>query len=389
MARKRANGEGSVFRRKDGLWSAELTQPNGKRKTFYGKTRTKVLEKRKDFITDLARGRIAMSPDRKSLAQWLDHWLDNIQREDVAESTLGQQQWRVNKHIKPRIGSVSLARIEVDHIERLHADMKRAKVGLRTRQLVHEDLRNALRVATERGKIGRNPCEFVKAPRRKRSEVRAFTADERAALLHGVDGDRYEAMYRLALNSGMRWGELAGLQWADVDLRTATVRVRRAQREIYSPGAPKGHKHRIELAETKTKASRRSIRIGQNVVAALKAHRNALGAVPMPTARVFTAPDGAPLRRSNFIRREWRPLLKVCKLPIVGFNTLRHTMATDGLRMGLHPKVVQTRLGHAQIGTTLDVYTDALPELDAEAADLLDAEPRTRAAESIATAAES
>ncbi|HIG72113.1 MAG TPA: hypothetical protein EYQ46_19075 [Myxococcales bacterium] len=79
------------------------------------------------------------------------------------------------------------------------------------------------------------------------------------------------------------------------------------------------------------------------------------------------------LRRSNFIRREWRPLLEAAELPTVGFNTFRHTMATDGLRMGLHAKVVQTRLGHAQIGTTLDVYTDALPELDTEAANRLDA----------------
>ena len=95
----------------------------------------------------------------------------------------------------------------------------------------------------------------------------------------------------------------------------------------------------------------------------------------MPHSRVFTAPDGAPLRRSNFIRREWQPLLKAAELPMVGFNTLRHTMATDGLRKGLHAKVVQTRLGHSQIGTTLDIYSDALPELDELAADLLDEQP--------------
>jgi integrase len=107
----------------------------------------------------------------------------------------------------------------------------------------------------------------------------------------------------------MRWGELAGLQWGDVDLRSNTVRVRRAQREVYDPNARKGEKNRIELAEPKTKSSRRTIRVGSTVVRALKAHRQTLGAVPMPGARVFRAPDGAPLRRSNFIRREWKPLL--------------------------------------------------------------------------------
>jgi integrase len=110
----------------------------------------------------------------------------------------------------------------------------------------------------------------------------------------------------------------------------------------------------------KTKTSRRSIRIGPKVVEALKAHRMALGAVPMPTARVFTAPGGATLRQSNFIRREWQPLLEFAELPPVGFNRLRHTMATDGLRMGLQVKVVQTWLGHAHSSTTLDIYSDAL-----------------------------
>jgi len=96
--------------------------------------------------------------------------------------------------------------------------------------------------------------------------------------------------------------------------------------------------------------------------------------VPLGHNRVFVAPDGQPLRRSNFIRREWKPLLEKAKLPDVGFNVLRHTMATDGLLRGLHGKVVQTRLGHAQISTTIDTYSDALPELDAQAAELLDEE---------------
>lgn len=375
MARKRANGEGSVFRRKDGLWSAELTQANGKRKTFYGKTRTAALEKRKNFETNAARGLVATRPDRQTLSQWLDHWLENIQRDNVAESTLGAQRWRVKKHIKPRIGDVQLVRLEAEHIERFHGSMKRAKVGMRTRQLAHADLAKALRIATERGKIGRNPCDFVKAPRRVRAEVRAFSAAERTIFLEAIDGNRYEALYRLALNSGMRWGELAGLQWGDVDLKVATVRVRRAQRELYDPSAKKGHRNRIELAEPKTKSSRRRIQIGPKAIVALKAHRQALGAVPMPGARVFTAPDGAPMRRSNFIRREWKPLLEAAELPEVGFNTLRHTMATDGLLKGLHGKVVQTRLGHSQISTTIDTYSDALPELDMMAAELLEEEP--------------
>ena len=121
------------------------------------------------------------------------------------------------------------------------------------------------------------------------------------------------------------------------------------------------------------------------MVKALKAHRQAIGAVPMPSGRVFTSPDGQPLRRSNFIRREWRPLLDAAALPTVGFNVLRHTMATDGLRKGLHAKVVQTRLGHAQISTTIDIYTDALPELDALAAELLDAESESDDGQSSST----
>jgi len=373
MAKRRANGEGSVFRRKDGLWSTELTLPNGKRKTFYAKTRADALEKRNDFEIDAARGLVATRPDRQTVSDWLDHWLDTIQSEEVAESTLGQQKWRAKKHIKPRIGDVKLAQVQPEHIERLQASMKRAKVGVRTRQLVHADLKKALRIATERGKIGRNPCDLARPPKGEQSEVRAFSNDERAAFLKAIEGVHYEAMYRLALNSGMRFGELAGLQWGDIDLRNRKVRICRAQREIYDSTALPGKRSRIVLAEPKTKTSRRRIAIGPKAAEGLKELRQSLGAVPHPTARVFTAPDGAPLRRSNFIRREWRPLLEAADLPMVGFNILRHTMATDGLRMGLHGKVMQTRLGHSKISTTLDVYSDALPELDESAADLLEA----------------
>ena len=114
--KRRANGEGSVFRRKDGLWSAELTLATGKRKTFYAKTRTEVLQKRKDFETNQARGLVPRRPDRQTLSQWLDHWVENIQAEEVAASTLGQQRWRIEKFIKPRIGDVRLKRIEADHV---------------------------------------------------------------------------------------------------------------------------------------------------------------------------------------------------------------------------------------------------------------------------------
>ena len=162
----------------------------------------------------------------------------------------------------------------------------------------------------------------------------------------------------------MRQGELFALHWEDVDLDNAVLSVRRTLREIGKL---------LELGEPKSKAGIRSIQLPQAAVNALRSHKDRMeseghGDAPL----VFCDTRGGFLRKSNFRQYEFIPLLKSAGVPVIRFHDLRHTHATLMLTKGVHPKIVQSRLGHSQISMTMDTYSHVLPSLDAEAAKQMD-----------------
>jgi integrase len=235
----------------------------------------------------------------------------------------------------------------------------------RARQMTYTVLRTALRDAVRMRVLAVNPLDAVSRPRAPRPEIQALDAAQVRALLAAAAGDPLEALYALAVGTGLRLGEISGLRWGDIDLDARQVHVRRALVEHVS-GA-------VEFAEPKTARSRRSVDVPGFAIAALRRHRERLGALPHPERLVFTSTEGLPLRRSNLHRRSFKPLLRRAKLPEVTFHALRHTAATLALAAGVNPKVVQERLGHSSVTLTLDTYSHAVPTLGRDAADRLDA----------------
>ena len=178
-------------------------------------------------------------------------------------------------------------------------------------------------------------------------------------------GDRLEALIVLAISTGLRQGELLGLQWGDIDLQSGTLAVRR-QLLQESKGKP-------VLGQLKTVKSRRLVVLPQIAITALRNHKAKLKVAHLPTALVFTGTQGAALRKNNLLRRWYHPLIKKAGLPRMRFHDLRHTHATLLLSQGIHPKVVQERLGHSSVMMTLDTYSHVTSSLQAEAAVQLDA----------------
>ncbi len=163
----------------------------------------------------------------------------------------------------------------------------------------------------------------------------------------------------------MRLGEMFGLCWQDVDLKAGTVSVRQSLAEI---------KGKLSVNEPKTASSRRMIGLPQHAIAALEQHRKRQMAAGFAGSDfVFTNQHGTPLRRSHFHAAEYKPLLKRAGLPAIRFHDLRHTHATLCLLAGENAKVVQERLGHANVKITLDVYSHVLPSMKAGTAGKLDA----------------
>lgn len=365
---RRGNGEGSIVQRPNGRWMAQVTvgyNATGKRvrKTVYGDTKGDVQEK----LTRLQNSKLdGMLTDtgRLTLASYLDRWLADVARPTIRATTHVSYKGIIANHISPRIGGVKLDKLTPAHVQGLYSALERDGASATTRRHCHVVLNRALKQAVQWGLVPRNVCSAVKRPRDEEKEIQPLTAEQAAALLKTAAGDRLEAIYVLAVTTGMRLGELMGLQWSDVDLEAGAVQVRRTLQEVGGQFA---------LVETKTKKSKRKVDLPNVAVDSLHEHRKRqLAAGHLGAGYVFTDTHGGHLRRSNVHRYSYKPLLKRAGLPTIRFHDLRHTAATLLLLDGVHPKVVQERLGHSKIGITLDTYSHVLPTMQKDAAARLD-----------------
>ncbi len=342
---RRGYGEGSIHQRTDGRWSAIISlgyDEKGKRKRqyVYGATKKEVQDKLSRLQNSKVDGTLCAT-NRLTLATYLDHWLKDAVTPSVRPTTYICYEGVVRNQIKPHIGGVALSKLTPIHVQGLYSKLADEGASPRVRQLTHAVLRRSLRQAVRWGLVVRNVCDAVAPPSVPKSNITPLSAEQASKLLSTADGDRLEALYVLAIGTGMRMGELFALQWSDVDLDSEALTVRQTLVEV---------KGKLSLAEPKTAKSRRRIELPVFAVVALWDHRKrALAEGHKATGFVFCNVHGGPLRRSNFTRQQFKPMLKAAELPDIRFHDLRHTAATLLLAEGVHPKIVQERLGHAQI----------------------------------------
>jgi integrase len=366
MSKRRGSGEGSIFRRADGLWAATIVvgyNGSGKRlsRTVYGKTKGEVQAKLSILHSQRATGTLTKA-DRMTVAAYLATWLNDYSRPRVRETTSLSYASVIRAQIAPRIGGVVLQSLTPLHVQGLHSGMEREGCSPRMRQLTHAVLRTALKRALRMGLVVRNVCDAVDPPRVTRREIIPLDRTQAQRLIDAGSADRFDAIYVLALTTGLRQGELFGLQWRDVDFDRGTLGVLHSLMEVQG---------RLSLSEPKSRAGRRCVKLPSIAVNALLEHRKRMLAEGHAGGFVFCDTAGGPLRKSNFCRKHFKPLLKAAGLPDIRFHDLRHTAATLLLLAGEHPKVVQERLGHAQISLTLDTYSHVLPDMQGGAVDKL------------------
>jgi len=243
-------------------------------------------------------------------------------------------------------------------------------VSARTVLLTHSVLHKALNQALKLGLIGRNPAQAVSRPKVSYKEMRVLTSDEARTFLSAAEGTRYRALFHLALHTGMREGELLGLKWDDLDWVTRQLQVKRQLQVMPGKG--------LVFAEPKTAAGRRTIVLSKSMVEKLREHlddqnqdRQKAREKWHENGLIFPTTIGTPMAARNMYE-DFRKLLKRIDLPLIRFHDLRHTATTLMLQRGVHPKIVQERLGHADISMTLNTYSHVLPSMQAEAAEKLD-----------------
>ena len=360
---------GSIIKRGNG-YSVVLDLgrgPDGRRirKWHSGyKTKKEAERAQVELLAKIADGAY-VEPSKLTVAAFLrEHWLPGL-RAQVRPGTLAEHKSKVEVHLVPALGGVPLQRLRPSHLNALYADLLDRGLSARTVLHVHATIRRALADATRWDMVPRNVALLASPPRPGRPELQVWTAAELRAFLGHVESNRLYALWLLASSTGMRRGELLGIQWPDVDLGRARIAVRRS---LVTVG------HDVVVSEPKTAKGRRSVALDPATVAGLKAWRRhqaaerlAWGPAWTDSGLVFTRENGRPLHPREVTRAFTRHVLDA-GVPIIRLHDLRHTHATLALAAGVHPKVVQERLGHANIAITLDTYSHAVPALEEEAA---------------------
>lgn len=369
MAGKRGNNEGSITKRKDGIWEARISLEDGKRKSFYARTRQEAVRKLAAATRDRDAG-LPMLGDQQTVGQYLISWLEAA-KPTIRERTWVRYESYVRLHAIPVLGSVRITKLTAQQVQLLYA--QKLTEGLSTTSVhhLHAVLHRALKAALRLGLVQRNVLDMVEVPSIAHHEMTTLTEAQAQILLATSSGERLEALYVLALATGMRQGELLALRWHDVDLEAKTLQVR------FSVHYTKGG---YVFTEPKTKYSRRRIALSRIAVEALRRHRTrqlqerlALGETWEDLDLVFPNTVGKPLDAVNLVKYWFYPLLKRAGLPQIRFHDLRHTAATLLLARGINPKVVSEMLGHSHVAVTLGIYSHVLPHMQQQAADAMDA----------------
>lgn len=367
-----------ITKRKDGLFQGMYTAqtPDGpKRKYIYGRRKKDVETKLAAARGDAARG-IVFDASTLTVGQWLDSWLsDNLKplvdAGKMAYSTHKRYAGIVRAHLKPALGHRKLKDLNRVEVRRFYAS-KGETLSPRSVDYIHITLQKALSQAVKDDVIPRNVAAGERPHSTRHTHpdrINALAREQARALLDAARGARNEALYVAALHTGLRQGELLGLKWSDIDLDAGKLSVRRSLKIA---------EHGLDFGPPKNNASRRAVKLNKTVTAALRAHRARQNEERM-AARVWSDADlvfpnraGDPLNPANLYNRDYKPLLKRAGLEGFTFHALRHTFATALFADGVHPKRVQSLLGHSSITQTMDTYSHLIDDIGGDAVDGLD-----------------
>jgi len=327
-----------------------------------------------------------VEPTADTVGDMLDRWIASVEASaSVRPKSLENYKLICSSYIRPYLGAVPITGVSPSHIDRAYQelrgrDSKRGgKISPRTVSHAHRTLSEAFKWAVSRGLVVANPCDRVKPPKAERPEIRVIEPTEWTLLLEYLEEHSEWAIVPtvLALTTGARRSEILGLNWADVQLDTGQMSIQRALSQLRDQS--------VLIQPTKTPKSTRQVALADVAISSLRRWKSKqekraemAGLTVHLSDPVFSDPpvDGDATT--------WKPYLpsslsqafsRACKhLSLTGasFKSLRHTHASTLLRANVHPKVVQERLGHSTITTTLDVYSHVTPGLQEAAAKAFD-----------------
>jgi len=370
---------GSIIRRGKNSWRIKLDVPNAGagRKTVYVTVRgtKKDADRERIRLAASAHDGTLVEPSRITVADYLRSWLSGAH--GLARKTHERYLQLANAQVIPHLGHLALQALRPAHIDRWHSVLLTSggkdgrPLSPRTVGHAHRVLHRALERAVKSELVARNVAHAIEPPKVEDVEVESLKADQIAPVLEALKDHWLEPIAVLALSIGARRGEVLGLPWECVDLSAATIRIERSLEQT---------KAGLYFKPPKSKRGRRTVALPPIAVETLQTHRRrqleqrlAFGlGKPDEETLVFSSVDGSPIPPNN-LSRDWRRFVRAKKLPPVSFHALRHSHASALIASGIDPATVSRRIGHANVSTTLNIYSHQFAETDAAAAKAIEA----------------
>ena len=372
MAKKRANGEGSIRKRLDGRWEGRYTagyDQTGKRiiKNVLGKTQAEVKEKLAKAIEESKKLDIVRS-DEYTVAEWLRLWYELYAKPNIRPTTADSYHRGIESHVIPRIGEIKMKKLTSRDIQKMYKDLqengrlrksKKQQSGLSNATVrgIHMMLHNPLDRAVKERLILRNPTEDCIIPKIQKQEMKILHPEDMKVYLEAADKRGVLPMFYLELVTGIRKGELTALLWSDLDEGKRTISV--------SKQAVGDRNRNVTISRPKTENSVRKISIPLSAVELLRQEHEKHPDNPW----MFPSPKTGEMYHPDSIVKLHEKILKNTGLEHIRFHDLRHTFATMALQNGVDVKTVSSMLGHYDAGFTLRTYTHATRQMQEQAAE--------------------
>ena len=374
---KRANGEGSIRKRKDGKWL--VTFPTGRylasgKKEYvykYCSDQATAVRELQRLQSEKAMG-VCHSKAAVKTGDWIETWIEKHKAPKLAPSTLTSYRNNFRVHIRPYVGEIALKDLATYHIQKTLDSMDGSySLFIKVYNVIH----GALEKAVELGMIPKNPCKGVAFPKDDRKDVWALTKEEQQRFIAALDGEYYRTMLLTYLYTGMRAGECIPLQWKDVDLSKRTIRVNK--KAILHHDFSK-HSAKQEVQDfCKTKSSKRTVAITAGLAAILAEHKEemkkrvaALGLEWSEDSLVFWNTRNKIVQYGN-LKESLNKIYRKAGIENATMHTLRHTYATRCFEAGVDIKAISEQLGHANVKTTYNIYVHLLEDTKVKEIDKL------------------
>jgi integrase len=317
-----------------------------------------------------------MKPGKTTVADYLQRWLKDYVQPNLSPRTAEGYESIIRCHLIPALGKIPLTQLKPEHIQHYYSDKLTSKclnrsnsTNPRTVRHHHMTLHCALEIAVKWGLVSRNVADAVEPPKEHHTEMHTMNEEDIHKFLEIAKSTEYYTLFYLALFTGMRRSELLALRWSDIDLLLCQLSVTRTLHHLRNGS--------IVFRQPKTDKGRRLIALTPSSVSVLKEYKGIQAAQMIVSGTTLKeedlvfCQDGRPLLPGT-VSHAWIHLIQRTGLKNIRLHDARHSHASLMLKQGIHPKIVQERLGHASIQITLDTYSHVAPGLQQAAANRFD-----------------